>query len=122
MWKFGRFRLLRVVLFVALAFAAGGAIVMVLWNYLVPALFGGPVVRFGQAVALAVLSRLLFGRFGPGFGAAFHPGMTWRGRMMDRWSQMTPEEQQRWRERMRGRCGPRPGASADSRDPSADNM
>jgi hypothetical protein len=41
-----------------------------LWNWLVPALFKGPRIRFGQALGLFILCRLLFG-FGFSHG---HPG------------------------------------------------
>ena len=45
--------------------AGVGAVLMLLWNALLPALFGLPVLGFWQAVGLVVLtqnvSRLLFG-------------------------------------------------------------
>jgi hypothetical protein len=47
-----------------------------------------------------VLGRLLFGGFRPGRG-----GFGWRGEMRHRWEQMTPEEREKFREGMRGRCG-----------------
>jgi hypothetical protein len=46
----------------AAALAAGiGALVMVLWNALLPALFGLPVVTFWQAAGLVVLAKILGG-------------------------------------------------------------
>lgn len=39
-------------------------LVMFIWNLLVPDLFGGPIIRFGQALLLVVLVHLLTGRFG----------------------------------------------------------
>jgi hypothetical protein len=38
-----------------------GLPVMLLWNWLMPELFGGPTVTFWQAVGLAVLGSLLTG-------------------------------------------------------------
>ena len=38
-----------------------GYIVMGLWNWLMPALFGIPVITFWQGVALVILARILFG-------------------------------------------------------------
>jgi hypothetical protein len=32
--------------------------------------------------------------------------MFWRRRMMERWEQMTPEEREKFRESLKGRCGP----------------
>jgi len=37
-----------------------GLVVMVLWNWLMPALFGLPVITYWQAVGLFVLCHLLF--------------------------------------------------------------
>lgn len=46
----------------AAALAAGlGALVMVLWNALLPALFGVSVVTFWQAVGLVVLAKIFGG-------------------------------------------------------------
>jgi hypothetical protein len=41
-----------------------GQIVMRLWNWLLPPLFGLPEVTVWQGLGLLVLSRLLFGGFG----------------------------------------------------------
>jgi hypothetical protein len=49
----------------ALAF---GWLVMLLWNKLMPSLFGLPLVNYWQSVGLVVLTKLLFGGFGPHHG------------------------------------------------------
>ena len=61
-----------------LAFVAlGGAVVMALWNWLLPSLFGLPVVTFWQALGLLALSRILFG--GVGLSGRRHGmGGSWR--------------------------------------------
>ncbi len=46
------------------AVAAAGTIVMLLWNFVVPSVIGWGELNYGQAVALLVLSRLLFSGFG----------------------------------------------------------
>ncbi len=43
-----------------------GAVLKLLWNYVMPGLFHLPSIGFCQAVALLVLARLLTGRFGHG--------------------------------------------------------
>jgi hypothetical protein len=96
-------RIGRVVKFVAIgivAFTVFGFVVSHLWNYLMPGLFGLHAITFWQAVGLMLLGRLLFGGFRPGRG-----GFGWRGEMMRRWEQMTPEEREKFREGWRGRCG-----------------
>jgi hypothetical protein len=79
----------------------GGWIVMQLWNWLLPPLFGWHAITFWQALGVLALCRILFGGFGP------RP-MPWRGmqrRMWERWERMTPEERERFRQSMRERWG-----------------
>ena len=107
-------RALKFVVIVAVVLAAMSYIAMTLWNWLVPALFAGPLVNFWQALGLLVLSRLLLGGLRPrgpfGHGHFGHgpfrggPGRHGRfGRHMHRmhWSSMTPEERERMREHLR---------------------
>ncbi len=94
------FRVLKFVAIGIVAFTVFGFVVTHLWNYLMPGLFGLRMITFWQAVGLMLLGRLLFGGFRPGRG-----GMGWRGEMMRRWEHMTPEEREKFREGMRGRCG-----------------
>lgn len=86
--------------FAVLFVAVFGFVVMSLWNWLMPTLFGWKLVSFWQAVGLVILSKILFGGF------RGHPGRHryWRHRMMERWEQMTPEERDKFREGLRGRC------------------
>jgi len=94
-------RVLKFALFAALFVAVFGFVVMRLWNWLMPALFGWHVIGFWQAIGILVLSKILFGGFRGGPGRHLH----WRRRMMERWEQMTPEEREKFRQSMRGRCG-----------------
>jgi len=96
-------RVAKVFLMILAAFAfitIGGFVVMHLWNWLLPALFGWRVITFWQALGLLVLSRILFGRFG---GRGFSRSH-FRQRMHERWGRMSPEERERFRHGMRGRC------------------
>jgi hypothetical protein len=93
------FRVLKVMAIVATAVLVFGFVVTHLWNFVMPPVFGLHMITFWQAVALVVLGKILFGGFrGPGGGP-------WRRRMMERWDQMTPEQREKFREGMRGRCG-----------------
>jgi hypothetical protein len=104
-------RAIMIAIFVAAAVAVAGFVVLSLWNWLVPALFGGPALHFWQAIGLLVLTRILFGRIdrGPGFWGG-------RGRMRRNWQRMTPEEREKLRENFYGRCG---GRSAPESEPKA---
>ena len=68
-----------------------GGIVMLLWNWLLPRIFGWPEITVPQGFGLLALCRILFGGFGGGGGGG------------DRSKHMTPEQRERFRERMRDR-------------------
>ena len=70
--------------------ALGGGVVMLLWNWLMPPLFGRPEVTFWQGLGLLALCRILFG------------GMGRHGAHRSNWS---PEAKQRFRQRVRERFG-----------------
>jgi hypothetical protein len=102
MRKYWPLKILKILVFVTLAVTVFSFVVMKLWNWLTPELFGWHTINFWQALGILVLSKILFGGFRgrPGFGGH------WRQRMMERWEQMTPEEREKFKEGMRGRCGP----------------
>jgi len=88
-----------------------GEIVMHLWNWLTPALFGWHVITFWQALGLLVLCRILVGGMGGGGGRRNH------GRhAREKWESLTPEEREEFRQRMRARCGPLSGG--ESKEPA----
>jgi hypothetical protein len=85
----------------ALFIAIGGEVVMHLWNWLVPPLFGWRQVTFWQALGLLLLCRILFGGFGGGSSNRHEP----KPKKPEQWEQMTPEEREKFRQGMRSRCG-----------------
>ena len=95
----------------------GGEVVMHLWNWLAPALFGLRQITFWQALGLLALCRILFGGFGLGGGGSHRSKSRRRmrervservsERMSERWEQMTPEEREKFRQGMRSGCGGR---------------
>jgi len=93
--------------------AIGGSLVMLLWNWLAPELFGFRLITFWQALGLLALCRILFGGFGLGGGGHRHSHRRMEGRirervgerMAERWEQMRPEERERFREGLNDRSG-----------------
>ena len=79
----------------------GGELVRLLWNWLLPSLFGWPQITFWQGLGLLALCRILFGGFGH---RGFSRGRSGR-RIAERWKNMTAEERQRFQQGMRARCG-----------------
>jgi len=96
-WKF------KMVLFALLAVAAMGAVVMWLWNWLIPTLFHGPEIDYLQSLGLMLLSRILFRGFVGGPKGMCHGqnGGNWKGK----WSALSPEEKEKMRDLWQKRCG-----------------
>lgn len=89
------------ILVMLLLVVLGGVVVLLLWNWLLPAIFGWPPITFWQALGILALCRILFGRFG--LRGSGRSGL--RSRMAECCGNMTPEERERLRERMRARWG-----------------
>ena len=102
------------VLGMLLFIAIGGEVVRLLWNWLLPPLFGWSPITFWQAVGMLALCRILFGGFGLRGGSRSNIRRRIADRMADRvgerWDHMTPEERERFRQRIRERCGFDPAA------------
>lgn len=88
----------------------GGEAVMHLWNWLLPTLFGWRQVTFWQALGLLALCRILFGGLGHGRD---------RSKSRKRWEEgLTPEEREKFRERMRSRCGDFGTPNSETKEPA----
>lgn len=74
--------------------ALGGGVVLQLWNWLLPPLFGVPEVTFWQALGILALCRILFG----GLGNPTRDRSGSRRRTAERWERLSPEEQERLRQ------------------------
>jgi hypothetical protein len=81
-----------------LALAGLSAVVMLLWNALLPGLFGAPPLRYPQAAGLLILTRVLFG------GWRGHRGHWRGGRWRERWESLSPEERERLRAKYARHC------------------
>jgi hypothetical protein len=97
------FKGIKIAFFVVLGSIAFGFIVKSLWNVLMPPIFGWHSITFWQALGLLLLSKILFGGFHRHGGGGRNQ---WRRQMKERWEGMTPEEREKFRSGMRGRCSP----------------
>ena len=91
-----------------IAVTAFGLITMLLWNWLVPVLFNGPIISFWQALGLLILSKLLFwGAGGKGHNWRSHAHQNhWKNKFYNKFSSMTPEEREVLKKRMKEKwCG-----------------
>lgn len=72
------------------ALAALSVVIMLLWNELIPGIFGLSSINFWQALGLFLLTRILFGHLGFGRGKMM---MRERGNhIREKWMKMTPEQ------------------------------
>lgn len=96
------------ILFGCLAILAYGAVVMLLWNWLIPELFAGKEITFVQSLGLIALVKILFhnswgGRCG-GWKSKKHG--YWKYKMKKHWGNLTPEEKVAMKEKFMQKCGP----------------
>lgn len=71
-----------------------GECVMLLWNWLMPEIFGLPTINFWQAAGLLLLCKILFGSFIGGHHGHRHGHCT-ANKLRERWENMTPEDRER---------------------------
>src|SRR6185312_3127727 len=89
-----------------------GELVMHLWNWLLPSLFGFRTITFWQTLGVLLLSRILFGSW------AGNGGGNRRSRRRDKWEKMTPEERERLGQSWRARCGGFAGGNDEGKSPA----
>jgi Ca2+/H+ antiporter, TMEM165/GDT1 family len=84
------------------AIAAFGAIVMGLWNAILPAVLEVKTISFIQALGILLLSKILFGGFGG--RRPWNRGQHWKEGMRQKWGMMSPEEQLKFKAEWEKRC------------------
>jgi hypothetical protein len=87
------------------AIAGFGAIAMLLWNWLMPSIFGLAPISIWQAWGLLALARILFG--GMGAGRFLGRGMMkhHHNPIREKWMKMTPEERKEFIGKHHAHCG-----------------
>jgi len=86
-----------------------GLAVMLLWNALIPDAFQGPVLTFWQSVGLLVLSHILLRGWGRWRYSNGWRQERWKHRFEEKLAGMSPEEQEKFKQEWRRRCGWVPG-------------
>lgn len=87
---------------VAVVVAVAGAVVMVLWNAVLPTVAPVRELNYPQALGLLMLCRILFGGWGRSGGRPWgsHRGAQWRAK----WKGMSEEDRVRFRDEWKARC------------------
>lgn len=106
------FKIVGVLIFVPLAVAGLSALVMYLWNYaLVPGVGFGEI-NFWQAMAILVLSKILFTGIRP--RRRGHHGPPWR----KKWKGMSDEEREAMKDKWKQYCETRKEEKRKAREDS----
>ena len=80
------------------------AIIMLLWNWLIPTLFRGSTISLWQALGLLVLTKVLFGGWSRRRGSQPGGCRSWKKNFEEKWNKMPPEEQARFKQSFANRC------------------
>jgi hypothetical protein len=107
MRKFWFKRGLLFIAFFIVALIVFGAIVMTLWNAILPDVTGVKTITFKQAIGILVLSKILFAGFGSRGGWGRGRQNEWRNKMQEKFGNMTVEEREKFRAEWKNRCGQR---------------
>jgi Ca2+/H+ antiporter, TMEM165/GDT1 family len=106
--KRGKFKLrMMFPLFFIAAVLVFGAIVMALWNAILPAVIGVKAITYLQSLGILLLSKILFGGFGKRGGWQGGRRDQWRNNMREKFANMTPEEKEKFKTEWKNRCGNR---------------
>ena len=113
-------RVMKGIMFALVAAAFAVLVVFTLmycWNYVMPSVFGLPMITFWQALALFIVSKILLwnnwrrGGHRRYWGPPQHMREMWANRMQHKMQNMTPEEKERIRSYWEHKCGKRFGGS-----------
>lgn len=94
-----------IILFVVGLIALFGWVTMLLWNWLMPEIFGLTTISFWQAAGLLLLAKIFFGGFeGKGKrrckGCCHHKGDHkdhWKERFRKKWENMSEEDRKKYK-------------------------
>ena len=78
-----------------------GYVTLLLWNWLVPALFNGPVINYWQSLGLLALSKILFWGFHKKYDYNHGPNPYWKKRFQQKLSSMDPSEREAFKQKMK---------------------
>lgn len=105
LWCFKK--VISVLFCILLAGIALGIVTMFLWNWLIPAIFNGPEIKFIEALGILALAKILFGfggwkgRHG---GCSCHAGHEiggpkgyWKQKWEEKFSKLSPEEKEKFK-------------------------
>lgn len=111
-----RFKFIKMFLMVLIIFSGVSTIVMLLWNWLMPDLFGLTAINFWQSAGLILLSKILFGGFRKSHHG--HDGPPWKKHWQQKWQSIPEDKREKWKKHFADKwCG---GIPEDQPAPDAE--
>lgn len=95
--------IINTILLFLLMFMLISFVLMLLWNWLMPGVFGFAMINYYQALGLLLMSKILFG--GEGFYFKRKWKNAWGMHMQRKMESMSPEERELFRKKWEERCG-----------------
>ena len=112
----------KMVIFGFLCVLLFGVVVQFLWNFIMPDIFGLPVINFWQGLAMFLLAKLIFG-FGGGGGRSKwseHRSHQWRKHWAEKYSKLSPEEREQYKQKFKEKWCSWEQSSKPSEQPSTE--
>jgi membrane protein required for beta-lactamase induction len=97
-FRIGKFVVLGIVAFALFTF-----VVMLLWNWLIPVIFNGPVLTFWQAAGLLLLSKIIFSGIWKDHKPFHNDRSIWRKKFEEKLNKMSEEDREKFKSRFHGR-------------------
>jgi hypothetical protein len=91
------------VAFAVVGYMILGLVTLVLWNWLIPSLFNGPVINYLQSLGLLALSKILFWGFHKKYShhPNHGPNAYWGKRFQEKLSSLDPSEREAFKQKMK---------------------
>jgi hypothetical protein len=78
-----------------------GFVTLLLWNWLVPSLFNGPLIDYWQSLGLLALSKILFWGFHKKHYSGHAPNAYWKQKFQQKLSTLDPSEREAFKQKMK---------------------
>ncbi|MEI9918298.1 MAG: hypothetical protein WDO14_05785 [Bacteroidota bacterium] len=79
-----------------------GLLTQFLWNFIMPDIFGLPMINFWQGLAMFALAKLIFGFGGKGHNKwGGYRNHRWRKEWVEKYSKLSPDERERLKQKFK---------------------
>ena len=97
-------RLVKILFIFGISLLALSLLIMLLWNSLIPEIFNGPKISYGQSLGLLLLVRMITFSFRPWSYKNYQRGGYWQKKFEEKLASMPPEHQERIKSICASKC------------------